>query len=295
MTTNKTKQKRYMDLVNKRKNCIKCNNNIIASMVNISNIPILNKNNRYDIEHIGPWSCWQGNLDSNVLIVGNDWMSIEYLDRNKKFYEKNICRTDQTNKKIVKYVNDSIFKEKKMSLPRSTCNNNEIFMTQAVLCLKNKKIETNEPWPHDKTAPRECFNNCSEFLKDTIEIIFPRDEEKLYGAVVTLSRCSTEIVLNMYYNELKKNGWAKKIELLNFNFEQSIDSSDFTMTNNILNKLIVISDIGIPLYNNIRLFPMQHPSRDCANRSKIEKVKQERGFWARQVEKDWEKIGNYLG
>lgn len=291
-----SKKERYCDYVEERKNCSLCDNNKIVSMINISNIFWFNKGKKFDSKYLSPWSEWQGNINSNLIIIGNDWASKKYLEQHKEDYEKSSCRKEPTNDKIRTYVQDCIGKE--MSEPTKNTNN-QIFLTQCVLCLKDKNKITKEPWEQDETAPRECFNNCSELLKKTIELIFPK-EYKERGAIVTLSQRSTEIVLDLFQKELELNGWIATLKSIGFDFKKSfgkdetkMNNPEFTMNNLTLNKLIDLKD-GIPLYNKIRLFPMQHPSRDAANRSKKEKTKRENGYWAKVVKEDWKKVGRYL-
>ncbi|MBN1860402.1 MAG: hypothetical protein JW840_02955 [Candidatus Thermoplasmatota archaeon] len=283
-------EQRYRNLVMDRKECTLCEKNKLVSMVNISNISWFNKQKKFDTEYLGPWSEWQGNLDSDLIIIGNDWASVEYLKIHKEEYLISSCREEPTNSKIRRYVQECIGKE--ISNP-TISTTNQIFLTQAVLCLKDKNLLTQESWDHDITAPRECFDHCSKFLKATIELIFPREDNNKRGAVVSLSQRSTEIILNLFYEELMKNGWIEKLKSIDFDLACSRKSPDFMMNNHTLNKLIDV-DSGIPLYNEVRLFPMQHPSRDCANRSKKEKAKKERGYWAEVVEEDWRRVGKYL-
>jgi len=157
-----SKVEEYHKLIEERKNCTKCVSNKKVSMINISSFDLINKNKRYDSKYLCPWSCWQGNLDSNLIIIGNDWASLEYLSRNKKHYKNNVCKKDQTNEKIRKYVDKFI--NKKIDPPSEISNSNQIFMTQAVLCIKNKNIKTNQDWKQTKTCPQECFKKCSELL-----------------------------------------------------------------------------------------------------------------------------------
>lgn len=37
---------------------------------------------RFDSNHVSPWSRWQGSLDADVLIVGQDWGDLPYFLRN---------------------------------------------------------------------------------------------------------------------------------------------------------------------------------------------------------------------
>ena len=59
------KQAKYQRLVQLRKQCRDC-----PDLVNPS---------RYDSTQIGPWSRWQGNLETELMIVGQDWGTTTYF------------------------------------------------------------------------------------------------------------------------------------------------------------------------------------------------------------------------
>lgn len=65
-----TKREKYQLLVKKRKGCHLCN-----SITNPAKV----ENGTYDSDEIGAWSLWQGNLDAELLIVGQDWGDTSYL------------------------------------------------------------------------------------------------------------------------------------------------------------------------------------------------------------------------
>lgn len=37
----------------------------------------------FDSDHLGPWSRWQGNLNADLLIVGQDWGDLPYFTENR--------------------------------------------------------------------------------------------------------------------------------------------------------------------------------------------------------------------
>ncbi len=59
-----SKQKYYLDLVEKRKNLT-----YPEGLINPSRV----EGGRYDTSHLGPWTQWQGDLDAKILVVGKDW------------------------------------------------------------------------------------------------------------------------------------------------------------------------------------------------------------------------------
>ena len=38
---------------------------------------------RFDSQHLGPWSRWQGDLNAEVVIVGQDWGDQAYFIKNE--------------------------------------------------------------------------------------------------------------------------------------------------------------------------------------------------------------------
>jgi len=66
------KQDDYNLLVDKRKACRLC----VGS--GVSN-PACIEDGIYDSNQIGPWSCWQGNLNAEIIVVGQDWGDTAYF------------------------------------------------------------------------------------------------------------------------------------------------------------------------------------------------------------------------
>lgn len=60
----------YAALVAARKTCHRC-----QGLAN----PTDGRYRQFDSDEIGPWSCWQGNLHSRVMVVGQDWGDTSYF------------------------------------------------------------------------------------------------------------------------------------------------------------------------------------------------------------------------
>ena len=85
----KTKQQRYDALVEKRKACRLC--------VGLSN-PAEAKLRRFDSDQIGPWSRLHGDLNAQLLIVGQDWGGVKYYIDNEgkdKLDNPTMCYLEQ--------------------------------------------------------------------------------------------------------------------------------------------------------------------------------------------------------
>ena len=306
----KSKEERYYSLIQDRKKCTRCLHNPDMTLQNLSasDFPWLNKKKRYDSKYLNPWSGWQGNLSSNLLIVGNDWNSIKNVQEHKDDYDCNqeydsdekLCYLDPVNKQIIRYVNKYI--GIKMERQCSKATTNEIFLTEAFLCLKDKNKKTNKDW--EKQVTWECFRNCSPLLRKTIDLLFPKDVNKKC-AVVTFGKPSTFSVLYVYWDELSEK---LKTELENFGIEKKEDLEgtsflkDFKVEE--FNELIDVSNknygfalhknINTMKFENVKLFPVDHPAWDIFNRGKYRNVTHDRDWGEKQVEKDWRTIRKYL-
>lgn len=140
----------YKDLVASRKACNYCKG--------LSN-PSCSALVKYDSDHIGPWSRWQGNLNSKILVVGQDWGDISYFTKWKGMDQPSGNRTNQNLQELLAIIVIEIGK------PREP-QNQLVFFTNLILCIKKGDLQSqvNEEW----------FLNCSElFLKSLINIINP--------------------------------------------------------------------------------------------------------------------------
>jgi len=68
------RQESYLALVERRRR-----HRFPEGLLNPSEI----EGGRFDSDHLGPWSRWQGDLRARVLIVGQDWGDLPYFLKNK--------------------------------------------------------------------------------------------------------------------------------------------------------------------------------------------------------------------
>src|SRR5258706_2082772 len=74
-TANSERRHQYLELVQKRKNCGDC-----EYLKNPSRC----REGAYDNSgHIGPWTQWQGNLNAEVMVIGQDWGREGYYIKHK--------------------------------------------------------------------------------------------------------------------------------------------------------------------------------------------------------------------
>ncbi len=148
---NKTKQERYDQLVKKRKDYR------FKGLKNPNEI----ENGVYDTGNaINPWSLWQGNLDAEILVIGQDWGNDIYYIQNKG-RDTDDNPTNRNLKELFASINIDI------GTPNHPDPSASVFLTNAILGIKpgNMSARVKASWVNESTE---------EFLKPLIEIIEPR-------------------------------------------------------------------------------------------------------------------------
>lgn len=169
----------YGELVAQRKACHRC-----SGLINPSTRPDL------DSDQIGPWSRWQGNLEAEVLVVGQDWGDTRYYEKNKG-RDRADNPTNETLRKLMEVAGLHI------DLPGpDTSGLGVAFFTNAILCLKEGGMQAavNPVW----------FENCGRlFLRPTIELVKPK-------IVITLGERAYRAVCGAY--GLRARGFRAAVE-----------------------------------------------------------------------------------
>ena len=164
------KSAQYKQLVTRRKDCRLC---VPLNMTN----PSVCADGRYDTEHIGPWTQWQGSLDAEVMGIGQDWGGRDYF-----IDEKGVETDDNETNTNLQILLASIGYE--IGLPRQPRKSDGLFFTNAVLCLKPGRLTG--------SVKAGCFINCGVgFLKPQIELLQPK-------AVVTLGLLAYKAAMRAY-------------------------------------------------------------------------------------------------
>jgi uracil-DNA glycosylase family 4 len=142
----------YVALVKCRKTCHLCN-----GLINPSEY----EGGIFDSDHIGPWSRWQGNLDAQLMVVGQDWGDVGYFQKYKGVEAEN-----NPSNKTIHTLLTSIGIE--IGSPSATDGTEPIiFLTNAILCLKDGGLGA--------PVKSEWFVACGQhYLKPTIEIVRPK-------------------------------------------------------------------------------------------------------------------------
>ena len=158
----------YRQLVDDRKACRACSGLMNPSVCGGTN----------DSDQIGPWSLWQGNLDANLMIIGQDWGDEAYF-LNNAGRESRKNPTNETLRRLLAGIGIEI--EPPSLEGRSS---GRLFLTNAILCLKTGGLQA-------RVDPT-WFANCgSRFLKPTVEVVRPR-------VVVTLGEQAYRAVASVY-------------------------------------------------------------------------------------------------
>jgi DNA polymerase len=132
----------------------------------------------FDSDHVGPWSLWQGTLNADLMLVGQDWGDVAYFVNNRG-HESARNPTNEMLRYLLSTIGIPI------ASPSPTDDGGgPVFFTSAILCLKTGGLQA----PVDPA----WFANCgSRFLMPTIEIAQPR-------VVVTLGERAYRAVMGAF-------------------------------------------------------------------------------------------------
>jgi hypothetical protein len=119
------KREEYQRLVDLRKSC-----NICEGLEN----PFRVANGVFDSCEIGPWSRWQGNLESPIMVVAQDWGHVGNFEK-----QKGMDNNSETNKILKSLLETAGIT---VSLPLDNNGSESLFCTNAILCLKKGKGTT---------------------------------------------------------------------------------------------------------------------------------------------------------
>lgn len=179
---------------------------------------------RHDRNQIGPWSLWQANLDSDVMIVGQDWGDISYFEKWQGRDQPSGNPTNENLQKLLEKIDVEIVRP---------CDqqNQIVFLTNLILCLKTGGLQGRvyDQW----------FTNCSRaFFKPLVEIIGPR-------VIIALGKKVSESILTLYYIPFSKN----------IAFSKLMNQSPYQLTNSVL--LFSVYHCGAGSVNRNRSFSEQ--------------------------------------
>ncbi|WP_414469262.1 uracil-DNA glycosylase family protein [Methanobacterium sp. ACI-7] len=147
-----SKENAYKELVKKRKNY-----KFSKGLKNPSEI----EGGVYDKEdHIGAWSKWQGNLNAEIMLIGQDWGDVDFFIKCKGEHLDD-TPTNKNLRKLFKLIGIDI------GYPNNPNLSAPVFFTNAILGLKEGRMNTPIKYSWVK-------NDAEEFLKPTIDIVNPK-------------------------------------------------------------------------------------------------------------------------
>lgn len=169
---NPSKVHGYRHLVKRRKECQLCN-----ELENPSRIA----DGRYDSDHIGPWTIWEGDLDASAMVVGQDWGDVKYFIEHKGLDEPR----NPTNRVLTRLLTSIDIS----SYPPYHGNERSgLFFTNAILCLKKGGLQGK--------VKNEWFEHCgNNFLRPIIELVHP-------SVVISLGQKAYEAIQRVFDNYL---------------------------------------------------------------------------------------------
>jgi len=144
------KEATYHALVTARKSCRAC-----AGLTNAAAI----EGGRFDSDRIGPYSQRQGNLDSRLMVVAQDFADVAGFSEHRGWPGEDVG----TNHALVDLLASIGIA---VPLPDLDHSDDTLFFTNAVLCLKGGGMQ--------RTVLRRHVRECAHrFLKPMIDLISP--------------------------------------------------------------------------------------------------------------------------
>lgn len=158
----------YATLVKQRKECRRCEDLVNPSKCSAG---------AHDCDEIGPWTRWQGALDAELMLVGQDWGDVTYFES----HEGRDVADNPTNRQLRRLLAEAGFDIEDVG---QTTGRGSIFLTNAILCLKSGGLggPVRSAW----------FNECGpRFLRPQVEIVRPK-------ALVTLGARAYDAVCRAF-------------------------------------------------------------------------------------------------
>lgn len=158
----------YDALVDARTRCVAC-----PSLTNPSAVD----GGVFDSDRIGPYTRWEGRLDSPLVVIAQDFSDLDTFRRLEDWPGAGV----PTNLALVELLAAAGIA---ISPPRTGTPDDVVFFTNAVLCLKAGTMNS-------RVSP-SCFRACAHrFLKPLIDLLYPR-------VVVTLGSSALYAIRHAY-------------------------------------------------------------------------------------------------
>lgn len=128
---------------------------------------------RFDSDHLGPWSRWQGNLQAEVVIVGQDWGDLPYFLRNEG-------TDDEREPTCTNLRSMALAAGWDLGTPKIP-NPQPLFFTNAVLGIRAENGKSGAP-------PTSWIDDSLPFLTGILDLIHPKAVVSLGTAAYRATR-----------------------------------------------------------------------------------------------------------
>ena len=262
------KQKRYIDLVHKIKNCHICEKIKMPTYIEGGEC-LLNdfhgiRDEETDVRnldslYVNRWNCWQGSLDAKIMLIGQDFGNVPELNEYPDSKFDQTIETKADAMKIWKSPTDANLYELFMKVFHINIakKNDNLYFTNLACCYRKNKTtgSVNDTW----------FYICaSNFMRELIEIIQPKViialGEKVFNA---LGYCAESEIRCLDCDDEK--------QMRKWKFSDIVESHDFVL------RLFGKENMEIPV------FPVYHTGSNSNINRPMEK----------QL-KDWNRIKKYV-
>jgi len=177
------RQDAYHSLVAKRKTCRICSESGLTN-------PTCVEGGIYDSDQIGPWSRWQGNLNAEIMVVGQDWGGFKFFVTWEGFDPPSSNPTNTNLSVLLQQFGITI---KQPQEPQE----HSIFLTNIILCLKDGGLQA--------PIKDEWLSNCSgNFFRPLVEIVNPK-------IILALGKKVSETILDLYGISYSKSATLSKL------------------------------------------------------------------------------------
>jgi uracil-DNA glycosylase len=175
------KDQLYLELVNQRKS-FRFNDKEIFNPSEI-------ENGIFDYNHLNPWAEWHGDLNAEILLIGQDFGDKEYFIKNKGRDDIN----NKTNKRLIELFSEAGINIGTIEKPNK---NVKLYFTNAVLGMKlgGMAAKIKKAW-YRETAEL--------FIKPLINIIQPK-------IIISMGSAAYETLAKIY--NLPKNPLKETIK-----------------------------------------------------------------------------------
>ena len=150
-----TKDDLYDKLVADRIACRRC------EAFGLTN-PSIVSDGRFDSPEIGPWSRWQGGFGATLMIVGQDWGTVEYFSKHEGL--DGPSTKNPTNEALQKVVREFGIE---LGPPGDVRRAGVVFLTNAILCLKDGGLQAPVALSGSSTAATSCGGRSRSWPRDS--------------------------------------------------------------------------------------------------------------------------------